>query len=163
MKTLLHNATIAPMQGTGDFIRHRQDIIINDGKIAAIHPTRPLSDYADIAAENRFQLEEKLVTPGLIDCHTHLVFGGNRADEWEKRLNGVPYTDIAKAGGGINATVSATRQTDEKQLYKTSAKRLQALIAEGVTTVECKSGYGLNLQAEEKQLQIATRAKAAMA
>jgi len=96
-----------------------------------------------------------LITPGLIDCHTHLVYGGNRAGEFEQRLNGASYEDIAKAGGGIASTVKATRAASEAELLAQSTPRLQALLAEGVTTVEIKSGYGLALAHERKTLRVA--------
>jgi imidazolonepropionase len=96
-----------------------------------------------------------LITPGLIDCHTHLVYGGNRAGEFEQRLNGASYEDIAKAGGGIASTVKATRAATEAELLAQSTPRLQALLAEGVTTVEIKSGYGLALAHERKTLRVA--------
>ncbi len=95
------------------------------------------------------------VTPGLIDCHTHLVYGGNRANEFEMRLNGASYEAIAKAGGGIVSTVKATRETDKEQLFKLAAKRLSYLADEGVTGIEIKSGYGLDLNTERKMLQVA--------
>ena len=96
-----------------------------------------------------------LITPGLIDCHTHLVYGGNRAGEFEQRLNGASYEDIAKAGGGIASTVKATRAASEAELFEQSTPRLQALLAEGVTTIEIKSGYGLALEHERKTLRVA--------
>ncbi|RYF38148.1 MAG: imidazolonepropionase, partial [Comamonadaceae bacterium] len=96
-----------------------------------------------------------LVTPGLIDCHTHLVYGGDRAHEFELRLNGASYEDIARAGGGIASTVAATRAASEEELLAQSRPRLQALAAEGVTTVEIKSGYGLSLEQERKSLRVA--------
>jgi imidazolonepropionase len=96
-----------------------------------------------------------LITPGLIDCHTHLVYAGNRANEFEQRLNGASYADIALAGGGIMSTVNATRAATPEALFEQSLRRLNALAAEGVTTVEIKSGYGLALAPEEKCLQVA--------
>ncbi len=96
-----------------------------------------------------------LITPGLIDCHTHLVYGGNRAGEFEQRLNGASYEDIANAGGGIAATVKATRAATEFELQAQSTPRLLALLAEGVTTLEIKSGYGLALAHERKMLRVA--------
>ena len=95
------------------------------------------------------------LTPGLIDCHTHLVYAGNRAGEFERRLNGESYESIARSGGGIRATVAATRAADEATLYAQSRKRLQTMIGEGVTTVEIKSGYGLDLASERKMLRVA--------
>ena len=96
-----------------------------------------------------------LITPGLIDCHTHLVYGGERAHEFELRLKGASYEDIARAGGGIASTVRATRAASAKELEKSSSKRLQALMNEGVTTIEIKSGYGLALEHEHKTLSVA--------
>lgn len=98
-----------------------------------------------------------LVTPGLIDCHTHLIFAGNRANEFEQRLNGVPYEEIAKAGGGILSTVKATRDASEDELYELAVLRLNGLKQDGVTTVEIKSGYGLTLDDELKMLRVARR------
>lgn len=95
------------------------------------------------------------MTPGLIDCHTHLVFGGDRAAEWEQRLNGVSYQTISAQGGGINATVTATRNSSPETLLKLAQQRLERLMNEGVTTIEIKSGYGLNADAEEKMLLVA--------
>ena len=96
-----------------------------------------------------------LITPGLIDCHTHLVYGGDRAQEFEQRLNGASYEDIAKAGGGIASTVKATRLAAHKELQMSSARRLRDFLSEGVTTLEVKSGYGLSLEHERKTLQVA--------
>ena len=96
-----------------------------------------------------------LITPGLVDCHTHLVWAGDRAREFELRLNGASYEDIARAGGGIVSTVKATREASEADLLRQSQRRLDALLAEGVTTIEIKSGYGLSLEAEAKCLRVA--------
>lgn len=96
-----------------------------------------------------------LMTPGLIDCHTHLVYGGHRANEFELRLNGASYQDIARAGGGIKSTVLATRLATEAQLFEAASKRLTNLLKEGVTTLEVKSGYGLSLAQEAKCLRVA--------
>jgi len=95
-----------------------------------------------------------LITPGLIDCHTHLVYGGHRANEFELRLNGASYEDIARAGGGIKSTVQATRLATEAQLFEAATKRLTNLLKEGVTTLEVKSGYGLSLAQEAKCLRV---------
>lgn len=98
-----------------------------------------------------------VITPGLVDCHTHLVFGGNRAEEFEARLEGVSYEEIARRGGGILSTVNATRQASEEELIASALPRLDALIADGVTTVEIKSGYGLDVEHEMKMLRAARR------
>ena len=95
------------------------------------------------------------MTPGLIDCHTHLVYGGNRVEEFEKRLCGVSYEDIARAGGGIQSTVQATRAASHEQLYESAALRAKRLMSEGVTTIEVKSGYGLDLGTERRLLEVA--------
>jgi len=99
----------------------------------------------------------RVMTPGLVDCHTHLVFGGSRADEFERRLEGASYAEIAKAGGGILSTVRATREASENALLELAVPRLQALIDDGATTVEIKSGYGLNVADELKMLRVARR------
>lgn len=98
-----------------------------------------------------------VITPGLIDCHTHLVFGGNRAEEFEARLEGVSYEEVARRGGGILSTVNATRQASEDDLVASALPRLDALIADGVTTIEIKSGYGLDVEHEMKMLRAARR------
>jgi imidazolonepropionase len=95
------------------------------------------------------------MTPGLIDCHTHLVYGGNRVEEFEKRLCGVSYEDLARAGGGIQSTVQATRAATREELYKSAAVRAKRLMSEGVTTIEVKSGYGLDLDTERRLLEVA--------
>ena len=107
------------------------------------------------SAAQHHDAQGALITPGLIDCHTHLVYGGNRAREFEQRLQGASYEAIARAGGGIVSTVRATRDASAEQLHTRSAARLRALMAEGVTTVEIKSGYGLALEHERKTLAVA--------
>ncbi|EAS63508.1 imidazolonepropionase [Photobacterium angustum] len=102
-------------------------------------------------------LEGKLVTPGFIDCHTHIVFAGNRAGEFEKRLNGVPYSQIAKQGGGILSTVTETRNASVDELVSLALPRAKALMADGITTIEVKSGYGLTFEDEIKMLQAARK------
>ena len=108
-------------------------------------------------AERHIDADSKCLTPGLVDCHTHLVFAGNRAQEFESRLRGQSYESIAKRGGGIAASVTATRAASKEELYQQSAKRLERLLEEGVTTVEIKSGYGLNLATEIKMLEVARK------
>jgi imidazolonepropionase len=125
-------------------------VLVEDGRIAWVGS----SGEAPKAAET-VDLEGRLVTPGLIDCHTHLVYGGSRSDEFEARLKGKSYAEIAQAGGGILSTVRATRAADEASLIAQSLPRLDALLSEGVTTVEIKSGYGLDEATELKMLRAA--------
>ena len=114
------------------------------------------SDFPpDADAAERIDCAGRWITPGLIDCHTHLVFGGNRAHEFELRLKGASYEEIARAGGGIVSTVAATRAASESELIASALPRLDALIGEGVTTVEIKSGYGLDTETEMRQLSAA--------
>lgn len=128
-----------------------------DGRIVYVGPLADLPDRPQALATRIDSAGNAWVTPGLIDCHTHLVFGGNRAQEFERRLQGESYEAIARAGGGIVSTVRATRDMPEERLYAASLPRLQALIADGVTTVEIKSGYGLDLENEAKMLRVARR------
>lgn len=127
-------------------------LALSGGRIAWVGAGDPPCDYADWPAED---LGGRLVTPAPIDCHTHLVFGGNRAREFEMRLEGASYEDIARAGGGILSTVSATRALTADALAQAALPRLDALIAEGVTTVEIKSGYGLDRDTELNMLRAA--------
>lgn len=126
-------------------------IVIEEGRIAYVGP-----NLADLKGE-RIDLGGRLVTPGLVDCHTHLVYGGSRAREFEMRLEGAGYEEIARAGGGIMSTVEATRAADEDALTQSALARLDRLLAEGVTTVEIKSGYGLDRATEMRMLRVARR------
>ena len=126
-------------------------------RIAWLGPEAALPGPAKDLARRVVDLGGRWVTPGLIDCHTHLVYGGNRAAEFELRLEGASYEEIARAGGGIRSTVAATRAADEATLFRDARPRAQALIAEGVTTIEVKSGYGLDLDNELKQLRVARK------
>lgn len=116
-----------------------------------------IADLPGQAAAATRSLDGRWVTPALVDCHTHLVFGGERAAEYERRLRGVSYEEIAAEGGGILATVAATRAASEEQLYSAALPRLEALAREGVATIEIKSGYGLDLESELKMLRVARR------
>ena len=129
-------------------------IAARDGRIIFVGPQDELPSAAGAAA--RFiDCDGRWITPALIDCHTHLVYGGDRAHEFELRLAGATYEQIAREGGGILSTVHATRAASEDELMRSALKRLDALIAEGVSTVEVKSGYGLELAAERKSLRVA--------
>ena len=151
------NFRVATMTETGQPYGALQDISVGvtDGLISWVVPTEQLphfdSDVKVIVGGQRW------MTPGLIDCHTHLVYGGNRAVEWEMRLGGVTYEEIARQGGGILSSVTSTRAASEEELIAAAAKRLNCLMAEGVTTVEIKSGYGLDLESELKMLRAATK------
>ncbi|MBJ8831536.1 imidazolonepropionase [Citrobacter freundii] len=143
-------ATMDPERGTPYGLLDGHALIVRQGKIRDIVPESSLY----LTHDNTLDMQGRLITPGLIDCHTHLVFGGNRAGEWEQRLNGVSYQQISAQGGGINATVSATRSATDEQLLHVAHQRMEQLIKEGVTLLEIKSGYGLDLPTEEKILRV---------
>ena len=143
-------ATMDPERDTPYGLVDGHALIVRQGKIRDIVPESSLY----LTHDNTFDMQGRLITPGLIDCHTHLVFGGNRAGEWEQRLNGVSYQQISAQGGGINATVSVTRSASDEQLLQLAQGRMERLIKEGVTLLEIKSGYGLDLTAEEKILRV---------
>lgn len=155
--TVLLNATIATMTADEGPYGLLQDgaIALADGRIAWVGNTSTLP--ADYGTLPQTDLEGRLVTPGLIDPHTHIVHGGNRAAEFEQRLNGASYEEIARAGGGILSTVRATRAASVEELVETASPRVDALIAEGVTTLEVKSGYGLDIDTELTMLRAARR------
>jgi imidazolonepropionase len=138
-------------------IIHDAAIAIANGKIAWIGSQVDLPDAPEKLAKQIYSAQGQWITPGLIDCHTHLIYAGNRAQEFEQRLQGLSYVEIAKTGGGIHATVKATRLASETELLEQSIPRLKALLAEGVTTVEIKSGYGLDIQNEIKILRVAKK------
>jgi imidazolonepropionase len=151
---LLVNARIATMRGGKYSIVEKGAMAIEDGTVAWVGPEAGLS-LPRRREPNLIDAKGALVTPGLIDCHTHLVFAGNRAREFEMRLQGATYEEIARGGGGIVSTMKATRAASEGQLAQESGSRLDALIEGGVTTVEIKSGYGLDLESELKCLRVA--------
>jgi len=130
-------------------------LVIENEKIRWLGPRGDLPRDLQALCSSEHDCEGALITPGLIDCHTHLVYGGDRAAEFEQRLQGASYEDIARRGGGIASTVRATREASSADLAHSSATRLRALMAEGVTTIEIKSGYGLALEHERKCLQVA--------
>jgi imidazolonepropionase len=129
-------------------------VVVADGRIAWVGAC---ADLPDVDGARTERLEGRWVTPGLIDCHTHLVFGGDRSAEFEQRLGGATYEEIARAGGGIVSSVKATRAASEDQLFASAMTRLAGLKATGVTTVEIKSGYGLDRETELKMLRVARR------
>ena len=156
-RLLLSNGTIATMEaGKAPYgLIHDAALLIENDRISWCGPQADLP--ANPANNDRFDLGGRLVTPGLIDCHTHVVFGGDRAREFELRLAGASYEQIAREGGGIISTVMATRAASEDELLRTALTRVDALIAEGVTTLEIKSGYGLSIGHELKMLRVARR------
>jgi imidazolonepropionase len=145
-------ATLADGYGYGYGIVEDGAVAVRAGRIAWVGrradapPARAIHDCGGL-----------WLTPGLVDCHTHIVHAGNRSDEWEARLNGATYEDIARAGGGIMSTVRATRAASEDELLRASLPRIQVLLAEGVTLLEIKSGYGLDFASEAKMLRVARR------
>ena len=155
---LLLNATLATFADDTPFgLIEQAAIAMQHGRIAWVGHINDLPDAPQLLADEVESVDGALVTPGLVDCHTHLVFGGDRADEFDLRLNGASYEEIASAGGGIVSTVEATRSASEDALYVQALPRAQTLLADGVTTLEIKSGYGLELDSERRMLRVARR------
>jgi imidazolonepropionase len=152
--TLFRNAQIATMTpGKSYGLIENGAVVISADRIKWVGAEKELPDeFAGLQGKN---LEGRLVTPALIDCHTHLVYGGSRATEFELRLNGASYEEISRNGGGILSTVTATRNASEDELLAQSLPRLDAFLAEGVATIEIKSGYGLDIETEIKMLRVA--------
>ena len=154
MRTLWQHCHVATMaEGRYSAIEDAA-IVTSAGLIVWIGPR---AELAPVEAGRTVDLGGAWVTPGLIDCHTHAVFGGNRSGEFEQRLQGVSYAEIAAQGGGIASTVRATRAASEDELFASARQRVQALMRDGVTTIEIKSGYGLDLANERKMLRVARR------
>ena len=153
------NADLATMVPSGAPYGAISDgaIAIKNEEIAWIGGVADLPGELETLATTVADAGGRWITPGLIDCHTHLVFGGNRAEEFEMRLQGASYEEIARAGGGIVSTMRATREADDEALYAQALPKLLHLFDEGVTTVEIKSGYGLDTESELKQLRVARR------
>ncbi len=156
--SLYHGARLATLADPAGGLGLVADgaLLVRDGRIAYAGPASGLDAGAAAGAET-IECGGRLVTPGLIDCHTHLVHGGERSNEFEMRLAGASYQAIARAGGGIVSSVRATRAASDDSLLRDAAARLDRLIAEGVTTVEVKSGYGLDLATEARMLRVARR------
>jgi imidazolonepropionase len=156
MSTLWRHARLATMDGSRPWGWIEDGALQVDGeRIVWVGADAELP--ATLKADREIDLQGALVTPGLIDAHTHLVYGGDRAAEFELRLQGATYEQIAKAGGGIRSTVAATRAASDDQLFTAAANRARALMAEGVTTIEIKSGYGLAEEHEARCLTVARR------
>jgi len=150
----VHLATMDEAQDANSYGEIRDAAIaVQDGKIAWLGAMADLpSDYV---AEQVFDGQGAWLTPGLIDCHTHIVYAGNRSHEFEMRLNGVAYEEIARQGGGIVSTVKATRAASDEELMQASLPRVLSSLREGVTCLEIKSGYGLDTATEAKMLRVA--------
>ena len=155
-RILWRNARLATLAGASGWGAIERGAIVTEGeRIAWIGEASALPSTQGVSAEH--DLAGALVTPGLVDCHTHLVYGGQRAAEFEQRLQGASYEEIARAGGGIRSTVAATRAASDGALFGAARRRALALMAEGVTTLEIKSGYGLTLHDEARCLAVARR------
>lgn len=155
---LWHNGRLATMAGGPNYGAISPGAIAaQGGRIVWLGAEAELPGPPSGLARSVHDLEGRWTTPGLIDCHTHLVHGGDRAREFELRLQGASYEELARAGGGIRSTVAATRAASESDLLDLALPRLKTLLGEGVTTVEMKSGYGLDLENELKQLRVARR------
>lgn len=153
------NANLATMTEGAEPYGVREDtaMAVRGDRIAWIGATSELPAAPEDCADVVHNAGGRWITPGLIDCHNHLVFGGDRAGEFEMRLGGAGYEEIARASGGIVSTMRATREADDDALYEAALPRLRSLLAEGVTTLEIKSGYGLERDTELKQLRVARR------
>jgi len=152
-ETLWHNARLATLQGPGLGVVESGVVAAQGGRIVYAGPQ---ADAPSLNAAKQIDCGGRWITPGLVDCHTHLVYAGDRAREFEMRLAGATYEEIAKAGGGIVSTVKATRAASQDELVASALPRLDALIADGACTVEIKSGYGLSLDGEVKMLRAAS-------
>jgi imidazolonepropionase len=154
MKTLWRNARLATLAGLSPWGWIEHGALLVDGtQLHWVGDDQALP--AGLQADNEIDLGGALVTPGLVDCHTHLVYGGQRAGEFEMRLHGASYEQIARAGGGIRSTVAATRAASDAKLHTSARQRALTLMAEGVTTLEVKSGYGLSAEHEARCLRVA--------
>ena len=156
--TLWRNARLATLAGDSPWgLVDKGALLVDGGKLVWVGPQSDLPHALRGQVGEDHDLGGALVTPGLVDCHTHLVYGGKRAREFELRLQGASYEEIARAGGGIRSTVAATRAASDEALFAAARKRALTLMAEGVTTLEIKSGYGLSLAEEGRCLSIARR------
>ena len=156
-RVIFKNAHWVTMNSASDLGELRDAALIADRETGMIEWIGPQSDLGAVSPDSHstIDLEHRLVTPGLVDCHTHLVFGGSRVDEWQQRIKGATYEEIARAGGGIRSTVQATRDASLESLVESGTRRADQLLRQGVTTLEIKSGYGLDVETELKMLDAA--------
>ena len=155
-------ATLDPARGAWGWIE-RGALLADEAELRWVGPEGELAGAArGLAIDEEHDLGGALVTPGLVDCHTHLVYGGQRAREAELRLQGASYEDIARAGGGIRSTVAATRAASDDDLFESAHARARTLVRQGATTLEIKSGYGLSFEHEARMLRVARRVGAAL-
>lgn len=154
---LWRSARMSTLTGQGWGLLDNGALITRGDRIAWVGVMGELPDELSRRLIAEHDLGHALITPGLVDCHTHLVYAGNRANEVELKLRGVSYEEMARAGGGIRATVASTRAANEDTLFQLAARRARKLLAEGVTTLEVKSGYGLSLEVEARSLRVARR------
>ena len=154
--TLWRNANLATLHGSTPWGWIVDGALLTQGEhIVWVGEASALPAAQAKQVEDEYDLGGALLTPGLVDCHTHLVYGGQRAAEFEQRLQGASYEEIARAGGGIRSTVAATRAASDEELLASATRRAQSLMAGGVTTVEIKSGYGLSAHDEARSLRVA--------
>ncbi|MBT4889789.1 MAG: imidazolonepropionase, partial [Rhodospirillales bacterium] len=159
---LITDVHLATMEGSGDDLLGKVDdaaLAVCAGNISWLGPISKLPSEIKNNAKQIIEADGRWITPGLVDCHSHVIYGGNRAGEFAMRLEGASYAEIARAGGGIVSTVSATRAASLDELLTQSLPRIDALINDGVTTLEIKSGYGLDCNTEWRMLRAARRVK----
>ncbi len=149
---LIRHARLAACSSCWNGETRAASILVRNGLIDWIGADNEIPSHISIS--NEINIQNRLVTPGLIDCHTHLVYGGDRANEFGKRLEGASYEEIAQQGGGIVSTVKSTREASKNELFNSASKRLKNWLESGFTTIEIKSGYGLNLESELKMLHV---------
>ena len=155
--TLFINCHLATMTGNSFSIIKDASLAVTGKSISWVGRQKDLPDNLETICQNLIDCKNGWILPGFIDCHTHLVWGGSRSNEFEMRLSGASYEEISKKGGGISSTVLSTRKASKDELFNAASKRVSALLSRGVTTLEIKSGYGLNLENELKLLEVISR------
>ena len=155
--TLFINCHLATMTGNAFSIIKDASLAVTGKSISWFGRQKDLPDHVETICQNLVDCKDGWILPGFVDCHTHLVWGGSRSNEFEMRLSGASYEEISKKGGGISSTVLSTRKASKDELFNAASKRVSALLSRGVTTLEIKSGYGLNLENELKLLEVISR------